>query len=832
MRRGQPFAVLSVAVALALFGAGGVASEEPPVGPSEEPVPARMELLLVPAVPVADPTAIFVERVAGGDREAVPVRLREAGEGRLAVDLDVPCAAEALYRVHAPGLVSLVFALPSAACAEGERPALEVPLLAAGRVAARFLPPPGRQLHGDPQWTVRDCRSAGRAPVFAFSLPLVVGPEGEAEAVVPTGCLDLLARFPGFAPETALGVEVPPGERRDLGTRRLTPAVEVALTVVDSAGRAPVREVEVLLTAPKQAPGVVRELLAGRRPRVLGREVSDRDGRVVFEGLPAGAHAVVVVPRSETLASVVAEAPDLAPGARHDLGKVREQLGAAITVVTEAEAGAEQLELLARLTSAAPDAGEEGLAQMQAPVVEKALLPGGAVTLGGLPPGAWRVELFVFDDEEMVGIAGSRTLELAEGETRFVEFPVPPLARRLTFHGRIEDDGETEAGERQEERGLAFHLSFSWDEQEGRTGGTVSTDSERDGSFTIRLPGPGKYTVRWFDPASEQETVVPEVRFEDPRDEVIVRPPRGRIEGRVVDEEGEPVGKGFVNALGVDCGQGPECEVVRPSRAPSARLREDGSFALTRLAGGSYRLRAGSEGDEEASDSKVVELPEDGQLTGIVLVLRASRPLDLAFVSAEGFPFPTAGGVVFALRADGEVDGRQFVTDVGGRATVRLRGGVRGRALVLLDAPGRAIAGFRVDTGRGGLHRLVVPPTGSLLLRAVRRVPKERAILDEGPGGALLLTAPLYLVGAEAVLPLGGLVNLLETGLRDGVLRLDGLAAGSWMLVRSPEWNSLSVLRGVLQGEPLSGVPLASFHLEPGTEQVIDLGAEAEAGER
>jgi len=27
-------------------------------------------------------------------------------------------------------------------------------------------------------------------------------------------------------------------------------------------------------------------------------------------------------------------------------------------------------------------------------------------------------------------------------------------------------------------------------------------------------------------------------------------------------------------------------------------------------------------------------------------------------------------------------------------------------------------------------------------------------------------------------------------------------------------------------------VPLASFHLEPGTEQVIDLGAEAEAGER
>ncbi|HRS37496.1 MAG TPA: hypothetical protein P5199_13540 [Thermoanaerobaculia bacterium] len=830
MRRGDRFVALAMAAALAGLQTGGAAWAESPAKQSTEPPEARMELLLAPAAPVADPASIVVERVAGGDREAVPVRVREADEGRLAVDLEVPCAAEALYRVHAPGLVSLVFALPPAACAEGERPALEVPLLAAGRVAARFLPPPGRQLHGDPQWTVRDCRSAGRAPVFTFSLPLVVGPEGEAEAVVPTGCLDLLARFPGFAPETALGVEVPPGERRDLGTRRLTPAVEVALTVVDSAGRAPVREVEVLLTAPKQAPGVVRELLAGRRPRVLGREVSDRDGRVVFEGLPAGAHAVVVVPRSETLASVVAEAPDLAPGARHDLGKVREQLGAAITVVTEAEAGAEQLELLAQLAPAAPCTGEDG--PVLTPAIEKALMPGGAMTVGGLPAGAWRVELLALDGEGRAGLAGSRTVELAEGEVQFVEFPAAPLLLGLTYHGRVEDDAEAEAGERQEERGLAFDLGFSWPEQEGRTGGTVYTDSERDGSFTIRLPGPGKYTVRWFDPASEQMIIVPDVRFEDPRDEVIVRPLRGRIEGRVVDEEGEPVRKGFVEALGVDCGQGPECEVVRPTRAPSARLREDGSFALTRLAGGSYRLRAGSEGDEEASDSKIVELPEDGQLTGIVLVLRASRPLDLAFVSAEGFPLATAGGLVFALRADGEVDGHQFVTDVGGRATVRLRGGARGRALVLLDAPGRAIAGFRVDTGRGGPHRLVVPPTGSLLLRAGPRGSKERAVLDEGFGGAALLMAPLYLVGAEAILPLGGLLNLLQTGLPDGALRLDGLAAGSWVLVRSPEGMLFSVLRRVLRDQQLPGVPLASFHLEPGGEVVFDLAAEAAADDR
>jgi len=66
VRRGQPFGVLSVAVALTLFGAGGVASEEPPVGPSGEPVPARMELLLAPAVPVADPAAIDPDGLTAG----------------------------------------------------------------------------------------------------------------------------------------------------------------------------------------------------------------------------------------------------------------------------------------------------------------------------------------------------------------------------------------------------------------------------------------------------------------------------------------------------------------------------------------------------------------------------------------------------------------------------------------------------------------------------------------------------------------------------------------------------------------------------------------------
>jgi len=52
------------------------------------------------------------------------------------------------------------------------------------------------------------------------------------------------------------------------------------------------------------------------------------------------------------------------------------------------------------------------------------------------------------------------------------------------------------------------------------------------------------------------------------------------------------------------------------------------------------------------------------------------------------------------------------------------------------------------------------------------------------------------------------------------------------VLVRSPEGMLFSVLRRVLRDQQLPGVPLASFHLEPGGEVVFDLAAEAAADDR
>lgn len=816
VRKTGRFVAFAMAVTVAVLQGGGALGAEPPAETPEAPPAARMELLLAPAEPVADPSAITVERVAGGILGAVPVRVRETGGEQLALDLDVPCEAKALFRVRAPGLVSLVFALPAAACDEGARPALEVPLLAAGQVAARFLPPAGGTRPAGGWWGVRDCAVPGRAPAFAFELPLAIDAEGLAEALVPAGCLDLRARFPGFAPEVELGAKVAPGGRLELAARRLRPAVSIALQVVDTGGRAPVRGATVLLVGAGQADRVLRRLVAGERPRAMARGETGEDGRLVFEDLAAGAYAVVVAPRSAALAPVARAVPALAPGARHDLGRLRERLAATLIVATEVGEASGAAELLVGLTLAGDDSLLEG------PWRQVQLLPGGSVAVEGLPPGSWRVQLFALDRNGHLEPGGARTVELAEGETRVLAFAVPIVTETLLFHGRIVDDAEPEEGASEEEESLAFDLGVSWPEVEGRRGGTNFTPSAPDGSFTIRLPGPGTYLVEWFDPRRGQSTVVPEVRFEDPDEEVIVRSPRGRIEGRVVDEEGKPVREGFVGALAVTCEPGAECEFERPYPGISASIREDGSFALTRVAGGSYRITARAEKGEVESESQVVQLPEDGRLAGVVLVLRRSRPLDLAFVSPEGLPLVAIGGQVLALRADGEVDGHRFVTDARGNATVRLRGGARGRALVLLDAPGRAIAGFRVDTGRAGRHRLALPPTGSLVLRTG---PRDQRTADEGLGGAAQLTGPLFLVGAEATLPLGGLVNVLQTGLPEGRLRLDGLAAGPWVLVRTPPELWLPALRGIVRGEPLPGAPLASFQLEPGGEVVLDLGA-------
>ncbi|HSM52176.1 MAG TPA: hypothetical protein VLA75_12315, partial [Thermoanaerobaculia bacterium] len=67
VRKTGRFVAFAMAVTVAALQAGGALGVEPPAETPEAPPAARMELLLAPAEPVADPSAITVERVAGGD---------------------------------------------------------------------------------------------------------------------------------------------------------------------------------------------------------------------------------------------------------------------------------------------------------------------------------------------------------------------------------------------------------------------------------------------------------------------------------------------------------------------------------------------------------------------------------------------------------------------------------------------------------------------------------------------------------------------------------------------------------------------------------------------
>lgn len=734
--------------------------------------------------------------------------------------LEVPCEEEARFRVLGWGLVSLPFSLPTAACRESKREAMVVPLLAAGTVTARFVPPGGGELPPGGSWTVRDCASEGRTPAFAFQLPIAVGPDGASELLVPAGCLDLRARFTGFAPEAVFGIEVLPGGRHELGVRRLLPAAAVTLQVVDSAGRFPVRDVPVLLTSPERVDEVLREMLSGRHPRTNGKGVSGEDGRVEFEGLAPGAYAVVVVPRSAALAPAVQQVPVLGPGVRHDLGRVRERLGASITVMTEPSEKVGATEYITHFTPVTACTEGDGVVRM--PWREEVVVPGGAVTVGRLPAGVWQVDLLALDGEERPEAAGRQSVDLAEGESRFLEFPAVHVEPGRTYHGRIEDDDEAGA--------LDFAMRFTAEADDGEFS-HGRTESEKDGSFTVRLRRPGSYLVNLSHPQSLEEIFVPNVRVDESDDEVIVRLPRGRIEGRVVDEAGDPVRQGYVQAVELACEAGKKCAPpLQPRIFPSTSLREDGTFALRRLPGGSYQLHAGLPGRAKTSTSKAVDLAEGGVLSEIVLVLRDTRTIELALASHDGRPLAGLGGILLALDAAREVVGESFTADATGRASIALRAGAHGRALVLLDAPGRAIAGFWVDTERAGPHPLALPPTGSLVVRPDSGDP---VVIKGGWAAEMRFTGPLVLIGGGAVLPIGGYLRPPWIHLPDGgrVLRLDGLTAGEWTLVRGPE-NVLETVGRALRREPLGGVPLASFHLEPGDVVMIDLAVEAAADGR
>ena len=180
--------------------------------------------------------------------------------------------------------------------------------------------------------------------------------------------------------------------------------------------------------------------------------------------------------------------------------------------------------------------------------------------------------------------------------------------------------GRVRAGE----RGIPASLKFFGN----RGGGNLSTTSNADGDFTIRLPSDGEWRVNVKLQTKKQEltrTVHVERREDETHAVIDLDLPGGRIAGRVVDESGKPVTASVI--------------VTREGVIADV-LAEQGSFELIGIDSGPAMIQAGT----EDAHSGAVPISVDDHASPLTLVLRPMRKMEGSLLAPSGSP--VAGALV------------------------------------------------------------------------------------------------------------------------------------------------------------------------------------------
>lgn len=147
---------------------------------------------------------------------------------------------------------------------------------------------------------------------------------------------------------------------------------------------------------------------------------------------------------------------------------------------------------------------------------------------------------------------------------------------------------------------------------------------------------PGVYTSTDAEPVGA-------IRGELVEDVDLALPTGGRIEGWVTDEDGLPATSGSVR------GRNDE----QTWMSVTVGLGDDGGFALGGLAPGPWSLEVQADGLAAAATAVPIEVPEDGLVDGVELVLGPEATLSGTVAGPEG---PVAEATVSASPVDGGVD--------------------------------------------------------------------------------------------------------------------------------------------------------------------------------
>jgi protocatechuate 3,4-dioxygenase beta subunit len=566
-------------------------------------------------------------------------------------------------------------------------------------------------------------RPVAGVPVWGWTLPGFVlspgfrGPRGAdmlQRTVLPLGVSDARGRFTaapllpaltrlaaikaGRPPARSAPLDLGPGAREEV-TLTLEAGTWVAFSVQDPEGRALAGVAADLVPNPDaRGPRMVIRMGGGDR-RVTERVAqgaTDREGRALLEGVPAGAMKLHLTLSGYVSRSVDVEVPQqgvdagalvMEPGVTV-LGRVVDEHGAGIAdaeiragsmlgafgpaVATSDAAGA----------FAVPDRPREGETYLVAERGENERSEPVRVALP--PPGP--VELVIRGRRELTG----RVVD---------ETTAAPVASAVV---------SAERTTRMQSGGGGMSFAFIMSDSSG--------DAETDGEGRFRLPGlaAGEYTLTAraasYRPL-EQQVKVPE--SEAPRPVTLLLKPGLIIRGTVLDPTGRPAPGVVVEAS--PAARGGRGIAFRES-AETARSGDDGAFTVAGLEPGQYVLAASAEDGAtarevvEAGAEEPVELRLEGggAISGRV-VSEDGSPVSGASVAGFGGsdvqlePVPVDGSGAFTMlkvapgqyrvwaTAEGWAQAQgQAVVESGRTATVELtlkRGGtVNGRVLGLTAA--------------------------------------------------------------------------------------------------------------------------------------------------
>jgi hypothetical protein len=747
--------------------------------------------VLLPPVPGSELETLHVTGPVGAEGGREPAWSTEAVSGGVLLRIERGCREGARYLVATSSRVTGIGPLDPGTCDES----LRAELHPRADLTLALQAPAGTALadlaDGGGRIDLRSC--AGPAPpTLDLQIPLPALEEGRLRSPVPAGCLDLAVRVADLAPLSWTGLDAPPGEVVDLGTRRLRRGAALLVRVVAPADRRPLQGVEV---GAAPAPGIEGLLAAAAQGRPIDlpggaaetAAVTDAYGWARLYGLPTGEELVPLLLAPDRRIPVPAEPVVLSPGEELVLEALELPPPAALTV---------EVELSAALEDRSAEAYQVHLGPMDRdgtrPAVVRPVDADGRARFEEVLPGSYRLMGIVRLASGRSFPAGSKEVEVGPAMDATVGLELDDSL----YGGRVTYQGEPVAG--------AMALTPA-DHKPGRRGITVRLDE--DGRYQALLEGPGHYKAEVTDLQARRfvSATVPEVEFGNPDLPVDIELPGASVRGQVLDEEGQPVAEARVELFGRrTAGSGEGVQHLRRFW----RSDEAGRFAIEALGPGSWTIVASA--GEQKSAPQTLDVPRDARVGGLRLVLEEGGGVSGQVVDGLGRP---AAGARLWISVQPETAGEVLppigaVTDAEGRFQVQ--GVYEGRpANLQVSGPDGLSAAFRVELADG--LRLDLPAAGG---------PLELSLPCDGPLAGTV--RDLALVSER-----GAFLSLVRhaSPARDAdgqvcqvVWTVPRLAAGPWRLVAATNAPQVAALEA---GAGQSLPALADLISRPGEAQVV-----------